>query len=114
MTLLDSDPCSLQASEPIHRPSAGRRSTSGCQIDHWWQTETGWCMVGNPLGIERCRRSPAQNVVGQNPARTMKTIADGQSYAMPATIGDAAVLNEIAAALAQRVTASRGNPHRDL
>eukprot|EP01037_Dinobryon_pediforme_P008207 gene8207-8291_t len=21
-------------------------------IDHWWQTETGWCMVGNPLGIE--------------------------------------------------------------
>ncbi len=21
-------------------------------IDHWWQTETGWCMVGNPVGIE--------------------------------------------------------------
>jgi propionyl-CoA synthetase len=20
-------------------------------IDHWWQTETGWCMVGNPLGL---------------------------------------------------------------
>ena len=19
-------------------------------IDHWWQTETGWCIVGNPLG----------------------------------------------------------------
>ena len=21
-------------------------------IDHWWQTETGWTIVGNPLGIE--------------------------------------------------------------
>ncbi|MFT6932479.1 MAG: propionyl-CoA synthetase [Paracoccaceae bacterium] len=21
-------------------------------IDHWWQTETGWAIVGNPLGIE--------------------------------------------------------------
>ena len=22
-------------------------------IDHWWQTETGWCIAGNPLGIEK-------------------------------------------------------------
>ncbi|HRJ69095.1 MAG TPA: propionyl-CoA synthetase [Beijerinckiaceae bacterium] len=21
-------------------------------IDHWWQTETGWCIAGNPRGIE--------------------------------------------------------------
>jgi propionyl-CoA synthetase len=21
-------------------------------IDHWWQTETGWCIAGNPAGIE--------------------------------------------------------------
>jgi propionyl-CoA synthetase len=20
-------------------------------IDHWWQTETGWCVAGNPLGL---------------------------------------------------------------
>ena len=20
-------------------------------IDHWWQTETGWCMAGNPVGL---------------------------------------------------------------
>ena len=20
-------------------------------IDHWWQTETGWPIVGNPLGL---------------------------------------------------------------
>jgi propionyl-CoA synthetase len=22
-------------------------------IDHWWQTETGWCIAGNPLGVEK-------------------------------------------------------------
>jgi propionyl-CoA synthetase len=22
-------------------------------IDHWWQTETGWCIVGNPVGLGR-------------------------------------------------------------
>jgi propionyl-CoA synthetase len=22
-------------------------------IDHWWQTETGWCIAGNPLGLAR-------------------------------------------------------------
>ena len=22
-------------------------------IDHWWQTETGWTIVGNPVGIEQ-------------------------------------------------------------
>ena len=22
-------------------------------IDHWWQTETGWAIAGNPLGVER-------------------------------------------------------------
>ena len=21
-------------------------------IDHWWQTETGWCIAGNPVGLE--------------------------------------------------------------
>ena len=21
-------------------------------IDHWWQTETGWAIAGNPRGIE--------------------------------------------------------------
>ncbi|MGL4241202.1 MAG: AMP-binding protein, partial [Beijerinckiaceae bacterium] len=21
-------------------------------IDHWWQTESGWCIAGNPLGVE--------------------------------------------------------------
>ena len=21
-------------------------------IDHWWQTETGWTIAGNPMGVE--------------------------------------------------------------
>jgi propionyl-CoA synthetase len=33
---------------------------------------------------------------------TMKKIADGESYRMPATIDDPAILAEIAAALAQK------------
>ena len=24
-------------------------------IDHWWQTETGWCIAGNPMGMSICR-----------------------------------------------------------
>ena len=24
-------------------------------IDHWWQTETGWAIAANCMGIERCR-----------------------------------------------------------
>jgi propionyl-CoA synthetase len=33
--------------------SNGRRRQLGVPvIDHWWQTETGWAIAGNPLGIE--------------------------------------------------------------
>ena len=54
-------------------------------IDHWWQTETGWCIAGNPVGLgrlpvkygsacvpmpgyaidivdERCRKMPANQI----------------------------------------------------
>jgi propionyl-CoA synthetase len=24
-------------------------------IDHWWQTETGWCIAGNPVGLGQLR-----------------------------------------------------------
>lgn len=36
-------------------------------IDHWWQTETGWCIAGNPLGIEELPTklgSPAKPMPG--------------------------------------------------
>ena len=38
-------------------------------IDHWWQTETGWCIAGNPLGIEELPTklgSPAVPLPGYN------------------------------------------------
>ncbi|WP_323766760.1 propionate-CoA ligase PrpE [Antarctobacter sp.] len=36
-------------------------------IDHWWQTETGWCIAGNPLGVEELPTklgSPAKPMPG--------------------------------------------------
>lgn len=27
-------------------------------IDHWWQTETGWAITGNPVGIEELQTKP--------------------------------------------------------
>ena len=36
------DPPTIQwAEQMLHKPV----------IDHWWQTETGWCIAGNPVGL---------------------------------------------------------------
>jgi propionyl-CoA synthetase len=32
-------------------------------VDHWWQTETGWAIAGNPLGIERLPVKPGSTTV---------------------------------------------------
>ena len=32
-------------------------------VDHWWQTETGWPIAGNPLGIERLPVKPGSTSV---------------------------------------------------
>ncbi len=32
-------------------------------VDHWWQTETGWPMSGNPLGIEQLHVKPGSSTV---------------------------------------------------
>src|SRR5438270_828613 len=128
-------------------------------IDHWWQTETGWPIGANCLGIEKlpvkygsCTKAvPGWDVrvleaeaIGQakemKPGEigalavklplppgtlptlwqqdervverlpktrsgkilrgTIRRIADGQDYTMPATIDDPAILPEIAEALA--------------
>ena len=50
----NSAPSSSPASAPTRRPSPGPRSSCGVPvIDHWWQTETGWPIAANCLGIER-------------------------------------------------------------
>ncbi len=41
------------ANAPTPTRSTGRRTCwSVPVIDHWWQTETGWTIAGNPMGIE--------------------------------------------------------------
>ena len=51
-TCRNSARCSWPASAPIRRPSNGRRKCCNVPvIDHWWQTETGWCIAGNPVGL---------------------------------------------------------------
>jgi propionyl-CoA synthetase len=47
-----------------------------------------------------CRRAPAQDPLGQDPARHHAQIADGRTGQVPATIDDPAILPEIAEALA--------------
>ena len=32
-------------------------------IDHWWQTETGWCIVGNPVGLGMLAVKPGSSSV---------------------------------------------------
>jgi propionyl-CoA synthetase len=32
-------------------------------IDHWWQTETGWCIAGNPLGLGKLPVKPGSATV---------------------------------------------------
>ena len=45
--------CSSPASGPTRTPSNGRGGSSDVPvIDHWWQTETGWAIAANPVGIE--------------------------------------------------------------
>ena len=39
-------------------------------IDHWWQTETGWAICGNPMGIEHLpvkEGSPSKPMPGWDP-----------------------------------------------
>jgi propionyl-CoA synthetase len=32
-------------------------------IDHWWQTETGWCIAGNPMGLGMLKVKPGSPTV---------------------------------------------------
>jgi len=55
-------------------------------IDHWWQTETGWSICGNYLGIERLPVKPGSPTV-PGPGWDLVTL-DGSGRPVPAgTIG---------------------------
>lgn len=60
-------------------------------IDHWWQTETGWAICGNPMGIEQLPvkdGSPSKPIPGWD----LKVIDDeSQEEAVPGEIGSLVV-----------------------
>ncbi len=59
-------------------------------IDHWWQTETGWAIVADPLGIEQLpvkRGSPTTAMPGYN----VHVLDDAGHPAKPGTLGNIAI-----------------------
>jgi len=59
-------------------------------IDHWWQTETGYCIAGNPLGIEELPTklgSPAKAMPGYD----VQILDEGGNPVGPDTLGAIAI-----------------------
>ena len=59
-------------------------------IDHWWQTETGWAIAGNPLGIEELPvklGSPAKPMPGYD----VQILDEGGHPMKPGELGAVAV-----------------------
>jgi propionyl-CoA synthetase len=50
-------------------------------IDHWWQTETGWSICGNYLGVERLRVKPGSPTL-PGPGWEL-AVLDGNGRALP-------------------------------
>ena len=78
-------PCSWPASAATPRRFTGPSSSSSVPvIDHWWQTETGWAIAANCLGIERLpvvAGSPTRPVPGWDlrGARTRRPRGPGRA-----------------------------------
>ncbi len=59
-------------------------------IDHWWQTETGWPMVANPLGLEALpvkHGSPSMPM----PGYSIQVLDDAGHPVAPGTLGNIVV-----------------------
>ncbi len=76
-----SDPATIQwAEEKLKRPV----------IDHWWQTETGWPMSGNPVGLGQLpvkHGSPGVPMPGYD----IKVLDDEGHAVAPGTLGNIVV-----------------------
>jgi len=55
-------------------------------IDHWWQTETGWAIAANCLGIERLPVKPGSPTVAV-PGYDVQVLDEGGSPVAPGDIG---------------------------
>ncbi|MGH4028523.1 propionyl-CoA synthetase [Actinomycetota bacterium Odt1-20B] len=59
-------------------------------VDHWWQTETGWPIVANPLGIERLPDRPGSPGVPM-PGWDLRALDDDGRPCPPGTDGTLAL-----------------------
>lgn len=59
-------------------------------IDHWWQTETGWCIVGNPLGLGALEVKPGSPTVPM-PGYDVQVLDDAGHPLGPNTLGNIVV-----------------------
>jgi propionyl-CoA synthetase len=55
-------------------------------IDHWWQTETGWPVVGNPLGLGALPVKHGSPTVPL-PGYTVQVLDEGGKQVPPGTMG---------------------------
>jgi propionyl-CoA synthetase len=75
------DPDTLHWAEgQLHRPV----------IDHWWQTETGWAIAANPLGIEHLPVKPGSPSVAM-PGYDVRVLDEVGREVIPDTIGSIVV-----------------------
>jgi propionyl-CoA synthetase len=59
-------------------------------IDHWWQTETGWAIAANPLGIEELPVKPGSPAVPM-PGYQIEILDDAGHPVAPGTLGAIAI-----------------------
>ncbi len=55
-------------------------------IDHWWQTETGWSICANPVGVERLPVKPGSPTVPM-PGWDLRVLSDNRKEASKGEIG---------------------------
>ena len=59
-------------------------------IDHWWQTETGWAIVGNPVGIDPLPVKHGSPTVPM-PGYELHVLDDAGHEVSPGTLGNIAI-----------------------
>lgn len=66
------------------------RQTGIPVIDHWWQTETGWAIAGNPAGIEVLPVKYGSSSVPM-PGYDVQVLDEGGNQVEPGTLGAIAI-----------------------
>ncbi len=79
--------CSSPASGPTPPRCAGRDERFGLPVvDHWWQTETGWAIAGNPAGLGLLPVKPGSPAVPM-PGFALQAVDEAGARCRPAPWG---------------------------